>query len=181
MKHTQTTMFLLPALKLKGNIDNLIKDGFINSYLGWRKHLDTDEYGDYLYLTFDKEKISDVRFRELDNHPNLVDTIYLSEIIVFIFSMGEDFRETVVRPFLAGKYSQIDREFVKTYHPVFTQEDQFSYSKNPARMALDKSPELKQYWEDELKVIVEDGAELWSIPDKSQEILDYFSNYEDEL
>lgn len=174
MNYTKTTYFILPILDLKGSFKEIKKDGFINSYLGWSKHL-SNTYGQYLYCLFDKNLIPNSRLKELDSHTALVDKQVLDDSIVYIFSLSEDFKRSVILPFSEGKYSQIDRKFVEAMHPVFISDDGMS-GKNKARLVLDKSDEIKQEWEEALDVKLPNNAEVWSIPSKEEEVLDYFHN-----
>jgi hypothetical protein len=174
MNLSKTSYFILPILELKGDLNALIKDGLINSYLGWRKHLD-DTYGEYLYVLFDNNLAPGTRIQELDNHPMLIESMITGDgdSTVFIFNLNEDFKEKVIRPFTSGKYSQISRKFVEELHPVIVNEGPFSYGKNKVRQVLDKSPEIREEWEEILDTKIPEEAEVWSIPSKEEEILDY--------
>lgn len=173
--YSKTTYFILPILRLKGAFRDLKKDGFINSYIGWEKHLEKT-YGRYIYVQFDKSKLSDIRYNELNEHPYLIDIVKGDEYFTFIFSLSEDFQKKVIEPFLAGKYSQINRKFVEDYHPLYITEDTYMYSKNKARLILDKSDDIRKEWEERLATSLPEGAEVWSIPSLEQEVLDYFEN-----
>lgn len=174
MSFSKTTYFILPILGLKGNIDALEKDGLVNSYLGWRKHLD-NSYGQHLYVLFDAEKIPGNRAIELENHQDLIDTVVSESTICFIFNLSDDFKKNVITPFIDGKYSQISREFVEEYHPKFVSGGYF-HGKNKIRGVFDKSEDIKEEWEEVLNTKLPQEAEVWSIPSKEEEILDYFDN-----
>jgi hypothetical protein len=172
MNYSKTTYFILPVLDLQGSFKEIKKDGFIDSYLGWTKHLE-NAYGQYIYVLFDKNLIPASRLQELDNHNALIDKKLMDDVIVYIFSMNNDFKKDVIEPFIQGKYSQIDRKFVQQAHPTHISEDTLSYGKNKARLVLDKSPEIREEWEEQLGVKLPTNAEVWSIPSKEDEILDY--------
>lgn len=174
MNYSKTTYFIMPVLDLKGSFKELKKDGFIDSYLGWSKHLG-DSYGQYLYVTFDKDLLPYSRLNELETHKDVVERVIVGDTIIFIFNLNEDFKTKVIKPFIEGKYSNIDRKFVEATHPVYISEDTLSYGKNKVRLVLDKSDELKQEWEELLDAKLPENAEVWSIPSKETEILDYFN------
>ena len=92
------------------------------------------------------------------------------ERILFVFNIPSKWKETVVEPFLQGKYSEIDREYVKRYFPESVYK---SGNKEPSvnYMILNKDELLKNYWENMLDVDLDEDAEVWSKVDLEREIL----------
>jgi len=172
MDYSKTTHFILPVLNFTGSFQDLKRDGFVNSYLGWSKHLN-DVYGRYLYVVFDNYSISDKRIQEIEQHDKFIDRIILDNVSVYLFSLDESFQRSVIDPFLKGKYSMIDRGFVEDKHPMYSSNSMDPYHKNKARLVLDKSDEIRDEWEDRLATRLPENAEVWSIPCKETEVLDY--------
>lgn len=74
-----------------------------------------------LLLAFDKNKLSEDFIEVLKQHRYYDDIEYLdSTTAVVYFDLPQDFVDSVVKPFLEGKYSEIDRRYVNTYFPEYT-------------------------------------------------------------
>lgn len=78
------------------------------------------------------------------------------------------YKDTVVSPFMEGKYSKIDQNYVNRFFSpyVFNGEElvpSYNY------MILTKSPILKQMWEDAIGVELDEEAEVWSKPEIDDE------------
>ncbi|MBP7007067.1 MAG: hypothetical protein KBB16_03340 [Candidatus Pacebacteria bacterium] len=99
----------------------------------------------------------------------------------YILELSDNDRENIVKPFIEGKYSQIDREYVKTNFPEkeFIGFDVFGkaqYKKLINYKILTKSKELHNWWEERLGCPLPPDAEVWSIPDLKQEVYLYEEN-----
>lgn len=70
---------------------------------------------------------------------------------------------------MEGKYSEIDRDYVKTNFPKYNS----NASESINYKILTKSKELKEYWETILDVELDSDAEVWSIPELKDEIKYY--------
>ncbi len=165
MTHTQkSTCFLLPWLGF--SYGDLVKNGFKTTYLDV-DYLDTN-YGDNIILSFEK----DTDFiKTLENTPYFSSKHILEDEIHMVFTFTDFAKSSIVRPFIQGKYSLIDRDYVDKYFKNGLPE-----SENVNYQVLTKSPILKKYWEYVLSipernrmVTLADDAEVWSTPDQQQE------------
>ena len=98
--------------------------------------------------------------------------------IGFIWTLTDEQKSTIVAPFLEGKYSKIDREYVSKHFPEkeFTGFDVFNapqYKFLVNYKILTKSQELKNWWEERLNCSLPEDAEVWSKPEKKNEIFAY--------
>ena len=103
-------------------------------------------------------------------------TVYLNgEDLVFKFSISDDFKVQVMRPFINGQYSKIDKNYVKTYFSSYVfHETGTKPSVN--WQILTKDAELKKYWENKIGVTFIEDMEVWSRPEKKEEIYGYQSS-----
>jgi len=83
---------------------------------------------------------------------------------VYVFTISEEDREKVVKPFMEGKYSQIDRAYVDKYFPAIP-----SHKLYGNRLVLDRSKVFKQMWEEKIGVELPEDAEVWSRPTPQNE------------
>lgn len=78
---------------------------------------------------------------------------------------------------MLGKYSEICREYVSThFSPVLKNTSVIATSEQIESvnwLVLTKSSKLRERWESFLDVSIPDTAELYSIPNPRNEILDY--------
>lgn len=163
---TKTSMFLRPLLELEMCTHS---PAYLGTYLG-DAHRDTDEtaWGSKLYVAFRGEvaKMFDQYLRASSRFveaysPKDGDTLY-------VFTVSETELEKVVKPFMAGKYSKIDRDYVVRHFP---NDPGHRYYGN--RLVLDKSPVLRKLIERELDATLPKGAEVWSKPDLKKEVYAY--------
>ncbi len=125
---------------------------------------------DHPFISFLREN-SEQEYRVNDNE------------IGFIWTLTEDQKSTIVAPFLEGKYSKIDRDYVSKNFPEkeFTGFDVFNapqYKFLVNYKILTKSQELKNWWEERLNCSLPEDAEVWSKPDKKNEIFNYVESVE---
>ena len=91
---------------------------------------------------------------------------------MIILRMPRYVKEEIVDPFLKGKYSEIDRTYVRShFKQVIMNGYEGIFSKN--WMVLNKSPHLKREWESILGVELPEDAEVWSRPTKNEEVYNY--------
>ena len=108
-----------------------------------------------------KEFQSSEQFESLSKH---------KDHTVFKFTFSPELRETVVKPFLNGKYSLINRQFVDDYHPRHIG---ISLARNPSNLILTRDESLRNTLETELGVRLPEDAEVYSRPEKENEIYGY--------
>lgn len=83
---------------------------------------------------------------------------------------GEEFKETVLVPFMKGKYSKIKREYIPTTYNHLTIRNG-KFRKNLAYCILMKHPSWREEIEEYLDVVIEEDAELWDKPNPLCELL----------
>jgi hypothetical protein len=90
--------------------------------------------------------------------------------LMFRFSLSPGARENIVKPFLDGKYSKIDRDYVKEhFNKLVSGGSQLSTN----WMILNKHESLRKYWEEQIGTTLPQDAEVWSRPEKIDEIYNY--------
>lgn len=146
-----------------------------NTYIGNRDWEGTDNWGDYYYVRT-KTDYSKSLLKELRDHKMYID-YYCDDdgntIIVFRFSNEQ--KEKIVQPFIEGKYSEIDRDYVKKYFRRTTSSGRISTN----WQILNKAKELWKHWMQELNVTpyirinIPEDAEVWSKIKKELEILNF--------
>jgi hypothetical protein len=87
---------------------------------------------------------------------------------LYAFKLSEDEQQKLVKPFVEGRYSKIDRDYVEKFFPNVPHHRLYGN-----RLVLDKSPRLKEAIEDELGVTLPDNAEVWSKPKLEYELYGY--------
>lgn len=163
----KSASFILPTLGLDYSV--LKRNGFQTTYLGdarlsdWRSTL-----GEKLYVELDST-CSSTYLKELTKHPQYSNLRMDGDNYLIEFDIPKKWKETVVDKFIEGKYSEIDRDYVKTYFPKYTS----TASESMNYKILTKSEELKEYWETILDVELDQDAEVWSIPELEDEIKNY--------
>jgi hypothetical protein len=157
MDYTLSTQLLLGMIPYQGSFKKLEEDGFKNAYLAFD---DPNKIGDFFYFVF--SEIPDERLRELVNLDAYEDHFEIEEDTIFKFSLTEEQQTDIVQPFLKGKYSLIDRDFVKKHHPKLVYTGKGTYIINQAHLIMHKSNSLRKYWEDRIGVKLPPDAEVWS-------------------
>ena len=85
-----------------------------------------------------------------------------------MFKVPEEY-EGIVKQFLKGKYSRIDRDYVAENFPKIEIIDGNYYYTNNWKI-LTQHESLKRYWEAEIDAELPEDAEVWSRPIKNDEI-----------
>lgn len=163
VENTKTTDFLLPILDIK--YSDLEAAGFENAYIGHQQEL--DETGNNLYLKF-KNKVSPTRAYSLNSNKF---SHTLDEDLVAVYTLTNEEKDKIVAPFLEGKYSKLDEDYVKkNYAPkvIINGREYRDYCYD----IITRSTDLREYWEDRLNVSLGDDAEVWSKPILENEILE---------
>lgn len=152
MQRNNSYGFLLPAIFPKGDIPANVTD----TYLA----LDfSDPIGEAIYVYVKNEDLGE-KSSEFTSPTSYTSSIKSSSGTVFRYEFTEEQKQKIVAPFLQGKYSQIDEEYVKANFQ--------SERKRNALMVIQKAEELRLYW---LRrgVEIEKGREVWSRPDPMSE------------
>jgi len=151
--------------------DDLVKADF-SIYLG-NYLVQGDQWGEYLYLVLNGAITSELR-EILDNHPQKVS----ESDGIYTFAITDKDKETIVSPFLKGKYSEIDRDYVAKNFPNkeyigTNQHGRPVYKPLVNYKILTKDPSLKEWWEEKYGLALPEGAEVWSRPEPEDEIMYY--------
>lgn len=161
---TKTSQFLLPIVDMKYN--KLLEEGFKNAYIS---HADEKELeGQRIYLLFEKSKLSDEFREQLKNREDYDKTLTGKKEEIFSFKVPDNIYYTVVIPFMAGKYSEINRSYVnKFFSPLVKVGPHIVHDITYA--ALTKDSSLKEYWEDRIDMELPEDAEVYSAPIMEEE------------
>lgn len=82
--------------------------------------------------------------------------------------MAKEAVDKIVKPFLDGKYSKVDREYVDKHFP-----DNPNHRLYGNGLVLRKHPAKKSYWESRIGVTLPTDAEVWPKPQEKNEIYGY--------
>lgn len=167
MKATQPkpNSFLWPILQISWIAAG--DNGFQRIFTGNVEYEGDTTWGDYLYLLYNNQTLSEEYIKQLRKH-TLYHDVYDPEEneTIFIFKLSEEIKRKIVSPFLKGKYSLIDRDYVKQNFRKHTLNQGLSINWR----ILHKDPLLKQDWEDMLGRSLPEDAEVWSKPEKEDDI-----------
>lgn len=157
--------FIFPYLKIDSN-DCITKTYMGSKYLGntWGDKFIIEvnplkDFTNYSNMLLSHEFF--LQKEELDLHKHH-----------YIFSIPEEIKETIVEPFLDGKYSELPEWYKDSgYYPKYHKDG----SLNVNYQILNKDSALKSIWEYLIGVPLGD-KEVWSRPEKEDEIYEYFQS-----
>jgi hypothetical protein len=158
----KSSQFLLPLVKAEGRKSN---EFFIDSYLGDGT---TDTLGNNLYLLFSKQMDAETSEKYV-NATNFSTSYEVPNGVMYVFTLTEDEREKVVKPFLQGKYSELDKDYVEKHFPLDPKHSLYGN-----RLVIEKSDKYVKYWSEQ-GVEIPANAEVWSRPDLTNETYNYES------
>lgn len=170
MKSTQPkpNSFLWPLLELPWT--TAVDSGFIRLYTGNREYEGKAEWGNYLYALFNAKSLKKDFLERLMKHKLYIDYYYPDENhAMFVFDIPPVIKQTVIQPFLEGKYSKIDRAYIRSYFRKYTPSGQPSINWR----ILHKDPLLRQEWELVLGQSLPENAEVWARPEMEEDIYKY--------
>lgn len=107
--------FLLPMFKFPNYIYN-----YIDTYVGNIYYEGTEDWGNYFYVEVEPSKLSENIRTVFRAHPQFRTEYHEEDSIFFVFDFTETQKNNIVKPFLDGKYSKIDREYVAANFPKHT-------------------------------------------------------------
>lgn len=159
------------------NFSGSIYEGLASSYIGHAGYEGDDNWGKFLYLEYEYDKNRELTYKEIRSHSQYVTEFHDDEFIFFVLRFTDKQRIGIVDPFIVGQYSKIDRDYVASHFPKYTQQGSIS---NNWRILVkddwnrpDYIPSLKSYWEIKTGCSLPDNAELWSRPMKRDEVYNY--------
>jgi hypothetical protein len=163
-----STALILPLM----NFSSIIKNSYINTYLGHAEYESPTIWGNYFYLEVPQELLDEILIDNLRNHIRYITELDNSENVFFVFKFSEKEKETIVKPFLEGKYSQISRDYVKKY---FSKESSMNWRiLNKDEWALPQNiMPLREYWLRRIGAPIPENGEVWPKPKMEHEIFNY--------
>ncbi len=171
-KQTKSTMFLLPLLKISYN---LIKNGFVNCYIG---DIDKPEYDNHLFILVETKHPG--HFNTLDETfaiYNFIDSYILYEsYYMYIFEFPKEFKKDR-DAFLKGAYSKFSDKSKKIIVPGEGSSLSRVFDKNGVRRLR-----MNERLYDRKDLIKGEGItredELLSIPELEEEIFNIKTHFE---
>ncbi len=168
MKKIQKSMsFLTYTLNIPSN--HLWK-GLVSTYTGNYDVSADDSWGEYLFLMYDENKVDEDQLSVIRKNRYYVDE-YSPEPnrLMFQMKIPTKYKKSVVTPFLQGRYSEMDKEYINTFFNPTSGIG--GYSTNYLILTKDKS--LRKFWEDQIGIPLPHNAEVWSRPRKEDEVYNY--------
>lgn len=160
MEYNKSTVFILPYLGFKYSM--LKSAGFISSYVGNTTYEQT--WGEYFHIIFEngvpdfakQHRYFSHEYKDAQGHGAA-------------FIIPDYIKTQVVIPFLDGKYSKIDKDYVDAHLKFKVGLNTYS---NAYRIC-NKDNALRQEWEERLDVYLPDDAEVASRPKMEKEMLNF--------
>lgn len=173
IKQTISRLFFVPTLNIPR--EALKENNFINAYIG-----DCDRevnYENSVYLLF--QPLNTTKFRhfldEQYEHNKLIveDYDYSDGYVVVVYKLNEKWKKDfdIIR---TGKYSTTSKEFQKLFPRIIKAKDNIGLHKDELSLQLrifNKTPDLRQYWENKFDVILDEEDEVWEGWDEKNEML----------
>lgn len=166
---TKTLSFIVPYIGVP--IEDLQINGLISAYIG-DQDMEPEVWGERLYLLFLGDLLKPFMIETLRNRKDFHTMRSTAKGILMSFTFTDDFKLRVVKPFLMGKYSQIDRDYVKNHFQKH-RFDGRKFIKSNNYCILHKDPDYKAAWEERLGTSLPDDAEVGSRPIKEKEVFAY--------
>lgn len=168
MKYTETAKFISPILNLAPPVPlrGEYYEGTFLADVHQEKYAEWDS--PYILLLFNNN-LPEPLVTYLEGQPSFVERYSpLRGYTTFVFKMSDEDVKGVLNPFLEGKYSEIDRNYVNKFFPNIA-----SHRLYGNRLVLTKSPAKRMYWENRIGVTLPEEAEVWPRPKKENEVYGY--------
>lgn len=164
---TCSTLFLLPAIGLQRK--DILKYGFMDAYLDDVNH--EPHYEASVYLLFRPENMDGFQVfldKEYRRTKLLIeDYDYAGGYVVTVYRIPEEYlREYDL--FLKGKYSKFRKKYMQLFArtaEVTTDDGKVVTESSLAYHIFDRTPSMREYWEEKLGAQLDEDAEMWSKPD----------------
>ena len=120
--------------------------------------------------------MSETLIEQISSHPQIVSQN--NEEGLYIFSISDKDKESIIKPFLNGKYSEIDRDYVAKNFPQKEYVGKNSHGRPIYKdlinyKILNKDQGLRDWWEEKYGLALPENAEVWSRPEPKDEIMFY--------
>lgn len=99
------------------NLPLICRTRIKSTYLGNAFYEGDDNWGTYFYILVDREDLNPPISELLRKHPQYVVEFDHEDGVFFVLNINERQSKGIVTPFMSGKYSQIDRDYVNEYFP----------------------------------------------------------------
>lgn len=167
--------FILPMMNFSEEATKQIK----NTYLGNTEYEGENNWGKYFYIELDYEDIKSIT-NEFLTHPQYITHFHsANDTLFYVFEITYNQRK-IVDPFMDGKYSLIDREYVNKYFNKFINGN---VSLNWRILNKDENWEmpsstkaLRTYWFERIGIELPINAEVWSRPEMKYEIYSFIES-----
>ncbi|MGL5079141.1 MAG: hypothetical protein ACRDBG_25355 [Waterburya sp.] len=148
--------FVSQMFRLSEHGLNSSEAGFVDTYL-MGIHPEAGFSG-RLYILY-KETPKIERVLSIAKEHERFDTFFCvgKHHVVVALKYSEEEIEKIVKPFMLGKYSRVDREYVDKYFPLIR-----SHALYDNRRVFDRCPAIKAYWEGAILMVLPSDAEVWS-------------------
>lgn len=160
-------VFILPMFNLK-----IPESLIINTYMGNSEYEGNDVWGNHFYIEVE-DCTPELVLRKMRNHSSYhTDYVTDDQNLMFVYTITDYQKENIVKPFLQGRYSMIDREYVRTYFPAFLK-GEISFHHRILTKDLytpSKYVPIREYWRKRIGQELPPNAEVWGIPEKKDEI-----------
>lgn len=169
-----STSFLLPVLQFPP----LVLRSYTKTYIGNVNYEGNNIWGNFLYLQITKELLDDILLSTLRNHEQYKTELDEEDFVLFVFEFTPMQRLSIVMPFIMGKYSEIDRNYVNKNFP---KEISGSVSFNWRILHKDewdkpaKYMSLREYWFRRIGSPIPEEGEVWPKPKMEDEIYDFYN------
>jgi hypothetical protein len=171
---TSATLFLLRGIGLKAL--EMKKIGFINAYIDDIHH--EPHYDKSLYLLFKPENIEDLSLfvgqEKLRTAALVEDYDYDGGYVVLVYKFPYQYHREWDH-FLKGEWSLFSAKYAELFPKEVSLKTRTGIPKKEVsiwNLVFNRLPELKEFWEKRIDVVLDDEMELWSIPDMNKEKLD---------
>lgn len=168
--YTNSVLFALPMIGLTTDALGL---HFVNCFIKDTQYETTLERPLFLlfnceYKTKTEEKYYQHLHNELTAKEEFVTFYYTGNIndrkyIIYLFNVNNEFTDDYDK-YLQGKYSQFSPLLKKRFPKYRINKSTGRKEETVIGKVVNKSPELKKYWEERLGVTLEENAEVWSRP-----------------
>lgn len=168
--------FIFPMMNFN---NQKLHNNIVTTYLGHVEYEGLDSWGNYFYIEYNPLELNEGALKELRKHPQYITELDTEEgTLIFVYKLTRFQKSEIIKPFLEGKYSEINRDYVKAH---FTREVNGNYSMNWRILHKDavslpahvEPKSLRDYWQSRIGIPLPPNAEVWSKPEKADEIWGY--------
>ena len=158
----------------------LIAKSITNTYLGHAHYEGSNVWGNYFYIQIVNELLDPTLLSNLRNHNQYETEIDDIDWVLFAFKFTPEQKTKIINPFLEGKYSKIDREYVRENFPM-NSNGKVSMNWRILNKDTWQIPHgimpLREYWHRRIGQAIPVEGEVWPKAKMEYEIYDYYYEY----